>query len=300
MVEGVGDLLHLQRKTVKTEPKPIFFNLEPTMANTLNISIEPELMASVAASLKNAELGRLWRALTASMGDEDEDVSPLLNNSGLQLAYALLQPFIAEAKQRLATNRANGARGGRPRKHPLPDGESSKPVSAKKSKKEALSPTPPIEEKNKKNNPITLSQPAGEGVRHPAGAVAVGRVPELEELQEQLLREQPWLDELCMSRHIDRQDMAMYVMDFIAYLRERDLRETLQHAKAHFVNQLPYIIKIYKTNHNHEKQNSKTHQEFIADPVARRQFERESRRQEVCRAIAEVAAEGQCPAVVPF
>lgn len=124
-------------------------------------------------------------------------------------------------------------------------------------------------------------------------------VPELNELQEQLLREQPWLDELCMSRHISQQDMATYVMDFIAYLRERDLCETLPQAKVHFVNQLPYIVKIYKTN-SHEKPNSKYRQEYIADPVARRQFEREARRQEVCRAIAEIAAESQQPLVVPF
>jgi len=288
------------------------------MTTALNISIEPTLMATITSALNNAELGRLMRALTAGMGDSQDDASQWLNNSGLRLAYALLRPAIDEAKQRLATNRANGARGGRPRKHPLPatadtptpvptavNAQPSKTVSAKKSKKEDLPPTPPIEEKNKKNNNITLSPPVGacETIKQDqktAPAAPTLAVPELNELQEQLLREQPWLDELCMSRHISQQDMATYVMDFIAYLRERDLRETLPRAKAHFVNQLPYIVKIYKTNNSHEKPNSKTRQEFIADPVARREFEREARRQEVCRAIAEVAAEGQRPAVVPF
>ncbi len=278
------------------------------MTTALNISIEPQLMATIAASLKPAELGRLLRALTASMGEGEGDLGGLLNNSGLRLAFALLQPAVADAKTRLATNRANGARGGRPRKTPLPVGaESAKPVTAPKSKKEDLSPTPPIEEKNKNNNKLTLSPhvPArvnGREKKETAGAAAAPLVdvPELEQLQQQLLNEQPWLDELCMSRSIAPGDMATYVTDFITYLRERDLRETLQRAKVHFVNQLPYIVGIYRTKQKHENKHSKTHQEFIADPVARRQSERESRRQEVCRAIAEVAAECQRPAVVPF
>lgn len=141
-------------------------------------------------------------------------------------------------------------------------------------------------------------KPTSQAVTAVKPAVAV--LPELDDLQEQLLNEQPWLDELCMSRHISPQDMAMYIMDFIAYLRERDQRESLSRAKVHFVNQLPYIIKIYKTNNNHENRISKTNQEFIADPVARRRFEQECRRQEVCRAIAEVTAASQRPAVLPF
>ena len=260
-------------------------------------------MATIAGALKNAELGRLMRAVSVCMNGEEAETGQLLNSSGLRLAFSLLQPAIAEAKQRLATNRANGARGGRPRKHPLADNETTKPVSRKKSKKEDLSPTPPIEEKNKKNN-ITLSSHARVDETDETNEKSVARslteVPELETLQEQLLKEQPWLDELCTRRRIGQQDMAMYIMDFIAYLRERDQRETLSRAKVHFVNQLPYIIKIYKTKNNHETRNAKTYQEYIADPVARRRAERESRRQEVCHAIAEVAAEGQCPAVVPF
>lgn len=129
------------------------------MTTTLNISIEPSLMATIASALKNAELGRLLRALAACMSDSGEDMGQWLNNSGLRLAFALLHPAIDEAKQRLATNRANGARGGRPRKHPLPEEglEAAKPVSSKKSKKEDLSPTPPIEEKNKKKKYNSLS-----------------------------------------------------------------------------------------------------------------------------------------------
>jgi hypothetical protein len=91
--------------------------------------------------------------------------------------------------------------------------------------------------------------------------------------------------------------MALYIADFIKFLRERDLHESLPHAKAHFVNQLPYIIKIYTNNNTSHHENN---QRFIADPVARRQWEREARRQEVCAALTELAAKSQQPAIDPF
>lgn len=288
------------------------------MNATLNISIDTAMLALVTSSLNDEELARLTRALVAcACGEETE---PFLNTSGLHIAFALLSPPITQSMQRIITLRANGAKGGRPRKHPKPSAEASEPsdsvstkasvasglVSSKKSKKEDLSPTPPKEEKIKKNNFITPSQSAcareddrdkktlalpheHDPVPHPVV------VPSLEELQEQMLKEQPWFDELCMSRRISQQDMAMYVMDFIKYLREQDVRETLPHAKAHFVNQLPYIIKIYKTKQNHEN-----NQKFIANSVTRRKFERESRRQEVCLSIAELAAQSQQPVSDPF
>lgn len=280
------------------------------MKTTLNIPVDTGLLALVATSLKSGELGRLFKALAAHACGEDAEQH--LNNSGLRLAFALLSPPIDDARQRLETLRANGAKGGRPRKNSEPASaqadagvpSTASPVDmAKKTKKETLSPTPPNKEKIKKNNNITLSPGActseventstGSTLPPPAAVI------EWDDLQERMLQEQPWLQQLCMSRRITEPDMAMYIMDFIAYLRERDLRESLPHAKAHFVNQLPYIIKQYKTNQNHET-HSKNRQEFIADPVTRRELEREARRQEVCRAIAEVAAEGQRPAVVPF
>jgi len=281
------------------------------MNATLNISIDTAMLALVTSSLNDEELARLTRALVAcACGEEAE---PFLNTSGLHIAFALLSPPITQSMQRIISLRANGAKGGRPRKHPKPTAEASEPsdsvstkpavasglVSSKKSKKEDLSPTPPIEEKNKKNKNITPSQSACAIEAEPGQtAIAASRPeapPTLEELQEQMLREQPWFDELCMSRRISQQDMAMYLMDFIKYLREQDARETLPHAKAHFVNQLPYIIKIYKTNQNHEN-----NQKFITDRVARREFERESRRQEVCVALTELAAQSQQPAIDPF
>jgi hypothetical protein len=278
------------------------------MNATLNISIDTAMLALVTSSLNDEELAQLTRALVAcACGEETE---PFLNTSGLHIAFALLSPPITQSMQRIITLRANGAKGGRPRKHAKPSAEATEPtdlvstnnglVSSKKSKKEDLSPTPPIEEKNKKNKKITPSQSACAREEEPSETtLAVTRPelepPPLEELQEQMLREQPWFDELCMSRRISQQDMAMYLMDFIKYLREQDARETLPHAKAHFVNQLPYIIKIYKTNLNHDN-----NQKFITDRVARREFERESRRQEVCDALTELAAQSQQPAIDPF
>ena len=135
------------------------------MKKTLNIDIDPAIMATVAATLKPGELGRLFRALASRMSGADAD--QYLNNSGLRLAFALLSPAIDESLQRQALNRANGAKGGRPRKHQPPappptvlniseNSENSESpgfplVSTKKSQKVDLPPTPPIEEKIKKN-----------------------------------------------------------------------------------------------------------------------------------------------------
>ena len=297
------------------------------MKTTFNITLDADTLALAVTQLNNDELGRLMRALEACARCEDGE--QYLNTSGLRIAFALLSPSVVRSAKRFATLRANGAKGGRPRKRPVdpvetqniasspvgtvvegcpvtrnpgspvPATSGSTLVSTKKSKKEDLPPTPPIEEKIKKNNNIITpshSACAGEeeGGHSPVPVTHV--VPELEELQRQMLHEQPWLEQLCMTRRIRAEDMALYIADYIKFLRERDLRETLPHAKAHFVNQLPYIIKIYKSHQdNHENS-----QKFIADPVARRQSERESRRQAVCRAIAGLAAQGQQPACHPF
>lgn len=122
------------------------------MKKTLNIEFDPAMMMLVGAHLKAAELGRLFRALAAHMAGED--AGQHLTNSALRLAFALLGPAIDESLERLATNRANGAKGGRPRKQPLPVQVAASAVTeaepTKKSKKEDLPPAPPIEEKNKK------------------------------------------------------------------------------------------------------------------------------------------------------
>ena len=288
------------------------------MKTTFNITLDADTLALAVTQLSNDELGRLMRALEACARGEDGE--QYLNTSGQRIAFALMSPPVARRAKRFATLRANGAKGGRPRKQPVdpvetqnieshrvstvevgspvPAASGSTLVSTKKSKKEDLPPTPPIEEKIKKNNIITPSHGAcaGEGKGGHSSVPVTHVVPELEELQRQMLHEQPWLEQLCMTRRIRAEDMALYIADYIKFLRERDLRKTLPHAKAHFVNQLPYIIKIYKSHQdNHENS-----QKFIADPVARRQSERESRRQAVCRAIAGLAAQGQQPACRPF
>ena len=289
------------------------------MKTTFNITLDADTLALAVTQLTNDELGRLMRALEACARGEDGE--QYLNTSGLRIAFALLSPPVVRCAKRFATLRANGAKGGRPRKQPVEPVETQNLeshrvstvevgspvpvasgfplVSNKKSKKEDLPPTPPIEEKIKKNNNIITPSHgacAGEEKGDNCSVAVTHVVPELEELQRQMLHEQPWLDQLCMTRRIRAEDMALYIADYIKFLRERDLRETLPHAKGHFVNQLPYIIKIYKSHQdNHENS-----QKFIADPVARRQSERESRRQAVCRAIAGLAAQGQQSACRPF
>ena len=143
------------------------------MKSTLNINFDPAMMTMVAASLNSSELGRLFRAITACM--TGEDAGEHLSNSALRLAFALLRPSIDESLQRLAVNRANGAKGGRPRKHPAPveaqmpapscdpSGSPDKSLEkpSKKSKKEENSPTPPKEEKNKKNSLFSPAREAG-------------------------------------------------------------------------------------------------------------------------------------------
>jgi len=100
--------------------------------------VEPADLMMVTAALNNGELARLFRALAARMAGEE--VEPFINTSGLRLAFAILSPTVDESMQRLATNRANGARGGRPRKNTEADAvvEGFESVSTKKSKKDIM------------------------------------------------------------------------------------------------------------------------------------------------------------------
>ena len=185
------------------------------MKNTINAQLDPALWAKVTQTLKGSELARLMRALAALMNGEDP--TEHLNTTGLRLAFALLSEPIAYSMERHERNRVNGAKGGRPRSNRTDeteeadaDGDRGLPwVRTKKSKKEDLPPTPPIEEKIKKNN----------------------------------------------------------------------------------------SIKNYQKNEN---TNNKNRWQFIADPVARREHERQSRLQEVCGVITQLATQGEQPAQVPF
>jgi hypothetical protein len=90
------------------------------MKNTLNIMVDIDDLALVTAVLKPGELGRLLKALAAHMAGK-EDIEQYLSNSGVRLAFAMLRPSIDESLQRLATNRVNGVKGGRPRRKSAPE-----------------------------------------------------------------------------------------------------------------------------------------------------------------------------------
>ena len=284
------------------------------MKTTLTYDTDAYLV--VARSLKPAELGRLFQALAATMNGLDG--SEHVTGSAIRLAYNLLAPSIEQSIERRAALRSNGSKGGRPRRSgtPAPGGDTAagaddcrcrdnevKPkAEVKKSKKEDLPPTPPIEEKIKKNNSQTNSL-------SPARASGV-QVPDYDELERMMLSEEPWLEQLCMARRIGHDDMATYVADFVNYLRQQDSRETLSQAKTHFVNQLPYIIKLYK-NQQHHADTTHTRnawrqpanaciQHYIYDPVARAEAEHASRQAAVARQIAALADEARHPRPLPF
>lgn len=114
------------------------------MKSTIDISIDTAKLALVVSSLEDKDLGLLLRALVASACGED--ASPFLNTSGVIIAYGLLSPSITHNLQRITTLRANGAKGGRPRKlpsEPTEKTQKNQTETIKKSKKEDLSPTPP-------------------------------------------------------------------------------------------------------------------------------------------------------------
>ena len=193
------------------------------MKTTLNITFDTALMATIAATLKNSEMGRLMRALTARMCGEDAE--QYLNNSALRLAFALLSPAIDESLERRATDRANGSRGGRPRKQPaqpvesLPEKRGFESVSAKKSKKEDLPPTPPIEEKNKKNIPV----------------VDVADARTREEFEQEIFDNDLKIEQACMSLDISPQQYRQMAR---AVLNEWDFTEEDDRSYKHFMNTL--------------------------------------------------------------
>ena len=223
------------------------------MKKTLNIDIDPAMMMTVAATLKHSELGRLFRALAARMNGDDAEL--YLNNSGLRLAFALLSPAIDDSLQRLALNRSNGAKGGRPRKQPIEPVETQNPASPteknhdetlKKSKKEDLSPTPPIEEKIKKNN----------------SAVVVGA---REELEQEIFNNDLKMEQACMSLGISPDEYRQMAR---AVLNEWEFTEESDRSYKHLLNSLRIKAREQQRNkHQYHETRLKTRRD-ITDTAA--------------------------------
>lgn len=223
------------------------------MKKTLNIEFDPAMMMLVGAHLKTAELGRLFRALAAHMAGED--AGQHLTNSALRLAFALLGPAIDESLERLATNRANGAKGGRPRKQPLPVQVAASAVTetepTKKSKKEDLPPAPPIEEKNKKNNsPVVVAEPRTR-----------------EELEQEIFNNDLKVEQACMSLGITPDEYRQMAR---AVLNEWDFTEEGDRSYKHLLNSLRIKARQHKqqpSKHQYHETRLKTRRD-ITDTAA--------------------------------
>ena len=214
------------------------------MKTTINIAFDPALMMTVAASLKNGELGRLFRALASQMAGEDAE--QYLNNSGLRLAFALLAPSIDDSLQRLALIRVNGAKGGRPRKHPVPEAEGYGSVSVKKSKKEDLPPEPPLEEKNKKNNSAVV-------------------VDSREELEKEIFNNDLKMEQACMSLDISPDEYRQMAR---AVLNEWEFTEESDRSYKHLLNSLRIKAREkQRTKHQYHETRLKTRRD-ITDTAA--------------------------------
>jgi len=221
------------------------------MKTTLNLLIDPALMATVAAQLKNSELGRLFRALAAHMAGED--AGQYLTNSGLRLAYALLSPSIDESLERKAVASARGARGGRPRKEPdcrvASSGTAENGVSTKKSKKEDLPPTPPIEEKIKKNNPVVVDE-----------------AHEREMFKKDILDNDLRREQACMSLHIDPGEYRQLACEIFS---DWEFNGEQEWSLKHLLNTMR--IKVRDNNRNKHQYHGQIHQtrRDITDTTAR-------------------------------
>ena len=181
------------------------------MKNMLNIMVDIDDLALVTAVLKPGELGRLLKALAAHMAGK-EDIEQYLSNSGVRLAFAMLRPSIDESLQRLATNRVNGAKGGRPRRKSAPEmtipADETEEKPTKKSKKEDLPPTPPIEEKNKKNLVVDVDDSR-----------------ENENFEKEILNNSLRVEQACMSLDItpdEYRQMARAVLNDWEFTEEND------------------------------------------------------------------------------
>ena len=207
------------------------------MKNTITAQFDPMLWARVTQALKCNELGRLMKALAALM--EGGDPMEHLNTSGLRLAYALLSEPLAGSMERQERNRVNGAKGGRPRSSRADDEEEGATerglpsVPAKKSKKEELSPTPPIEEKIKKNN----------------SAAVVDDALTREQFRQEVLSNDLRTEQACMSLHIDPAEYQALVGEV---LNEWEFADEKEWSYKHLLNTLRIKVRDQKKHKNHE------------------------------------------------
>lgn len=111
--------------------------------------------------------------------------------------------------------------------------------TADESKKE-VSPTPPIRKNNNIYNSLSQRACAREG-----GGDAVD---DIDKLERQLLESSAWIGTVCMNRGLSQEQARRYIADFCSWLRETETRESLQDARRHFVNQLPYIQRKFNNN----------------------------------------------------
>ncbi len=219
------------------------------MKNMLNIMVDIDHLALVTAVLKPGELGRLLKALAAHMAGK-EDIEQYLSNSGVRLAFAMLRPSIDESLQRLATNRVNGAKGGRPRRKSAPEmtipADETEEKPTKKSKKEDLPPTPPIEEKIKKNNSAVV-------------------VDAREELEQEIFNNDLKMEQACMSLGISPDEYRQMAR---AVLNEWEFTEESDRSYKHLLNSLRIKAREQQRNkHQYHETRLKTRRD-ITDTAA--------------------------------
>ena len=204
------------------------------MKNMLNIMVDIDDLALVTAVLKPGELGRLLKALAAHMAGK-EDIEQYLSNSGLRLAFAMLRPSIDESLQRLATNRVNGAKGGRPRRKSAPEmtipADETEEKPTKKSKKEDLPPTPPIEEKNKKNLVVDVVDSR-----------------ENENFEKEILNNSLRVEQACMSLDITPDEYRQMAR---AVLNDWEFTEESDRSYKHLLNSLRIKVREHSRQKRH-------------------------------------------------
>ncbi len=186
----------------------------------------------MSETLSDDELGLLVKALAVLMSGGDP--TPHLSTSGLRIGYALLSEPFANSMHRQQQNRANGAKGGRPRTNKgIGDvaGAGLPSVSSKKSKKEDLPPIPPIEEKNKKNYLPVVDN-------------ALSR----EQFKEEVLNNDLRREKACASLHIDPGEYLRLVGEVF---NEWEFADEQEWSYKHLLNTLRVKMRSQKKHKYH-------------------------------------------------